>query len=326
MVEFGGRTPINRQLREWLELIEVAERVGFESVWVPESYSTGDESPNPPTALLVLASLVTHTDMRLGTGVTLLPAWNPLRLAYDAALVDQLSAGRLILGVGLGSAQLGRRFRSVQGSRAEWADDFLRALHALWADRDGYHGSVVSVEGRVVPRPVQPGGPPIWLGGYSERTAVRAATLGDGRILGTMTELQAVDRLVRAYQRALRVCAKRADQPTVAINRLAVVADSADRARDVARLNVGRVLARYARLGSSGRTPIAQVGPGSAFDELEQAVSLVGSPDDVATRLERLRAAGITHVQARVRPAETPIDAAVRTIELMGRELLPRFA
>src|SRR5439155_13024656 len=95
---------LDQQLDRYMELIRLAERYGFDSLTAGEGYATRPDWGHVSSPLLVLAALAPRTSLRLGTSVTLLPAWNPLKLAYDAAVTDQLTSGRLILGIGLGGA------------------------------------------------------------------------------------------------------------------------------------------------------------------------------------------------------------------------------
>ena len=96
------RTTLDRLLKEYLPLIQLAERYGFDSLWVGQHFPTGPDMFHPPSPLLVLAAVAPHTSLMLGTGVLLLPMWNPITLAYEAAVLDQLCGGRLVLGVGIG--------------------------------------------------------------------------------------------------------------------------------------------------------------------------------------------------------------------------------
>ena len=123
---------------------------------------------------------------RLGTDVLILPQRNTLELAKAAACIDVLSGGRFVLGVGLGWFQkemeaLGYSFTR----RGKRADEMIEVLRRCWTGRpDPYEGEEIRLSEGVVmePRPAQPAGVPILVGGSSPPAYRRAARLGDGWI------------------------------------------------------------------------------------------------------------------------------------------------
>ena len=155
-----------------------AEQLGYASLWsfqrliIPEDKRTTMEpvyhSVLDPMATLAYAAAVTSR-IRLGVAVINAPFVSPAYLAKQAASLDVLSGGRHDLGLGIGwlpeefelsGAQMARR-----GART---GEYIRALHALWADGvSEFNGEFYRVpRGDVAPKPVQPGGPPILLGGH----------------------------------------------------------------------------------------------------------------------------------------------------------------
>src|SRR5215213_7367667 len=99
-VPAGSQRTFAREYRETLELVRLAEALGFDSAWVSEHHGASDGYL--PSLLPMLAAFAAATDrIGLGTGVVLTPLHDPLRLAEDVAVVDQLSEGRLTLGLGI---------------------------------------------------------------------------------------------------------------------------------------------------------------------------------------------------------------------------------
>ena len=110
----SSKRSFEQEYRETLELVRLAERVGFDSAWVSEHHGSSDGYL--PSLLPMLAAFAAVTErIELGTGVVLTPLHDPLRLAEDAAVVDRLSGGRLMLGIGNGWRE--EEFRIPEASR-----------------------------------------------------------------------------------------------------------------------------------------------------------------------------------------------------------------
>jgi probable F420-dependent oxidoreductase len=178
-----------------------AEALGFESVWVSDHVVVPTESASPypgRQSAFTAASTATYFEpivtlawvagatrrVRVGTNVFLVPLRNPVVAAKQLATLDALSGGRLVLGVGVG--WLAEEFDALGQphfrARGTLADEYLRLYRALWTGEpvsfDGRFYQLPSV--RSLPTPIQRPGPPIWVGGNSERALRRAAELGDG--------------------------------------------------------------------------------------------------------------------------------------------------
>ncbi len=182
------------------EFARAAEAAGFESVWTVEHvlYPDGYESSYPydpsgkmamtadtplPDPLIWLTWVAAHSEsLRLGTGILILPQRNPLVLAKQLATLDDLSGGRMDLGIGVGWLReefdaLGIPFEH-RGART---DDYVAAMRAVWdADHASHDGPFSSFSGvSVNPKPVN-GRVPIHVGGHTPAAARRAGRLGDG--------------------------------------------------------------------------------------------------------------------------------------------------
>jgi alkanesulfonate monooxygenase SsuD/methylene tetrahydromethanopterin reductase-like flavin-dependent oxidoreductase (luciferase family) len=171
--------------REAIELAVEAERLGLDSVWVSEHHFVDDAYM--PSLLPVAAAIAARTErVEIGTGLLLAPLHHPLRIAEDAATVDLISDGRLVLGVGLGwrreefeglGIPLTDRRRRLVGS--------IKILRESWSDGLVHGTEALPVPGvSVTPKPPRDGGPPIWIGAFAERAVRRAGRIADGYMAG----------------------------------------------------------------------------------------------------------------------------------------------
>jgi probable F420-dependent oxidoreductase len=180
----GSDRTFNHEYRDVLGLVRLAETLGFDSAWVSEHHGSSDGYL--PSLLPMLAAFAAATErIRLGTGVLLTPFHDPLRLAEDAAVVDQLSGGRLILGLGLGwREEEFRMFGQPVAERVKRTVDTVEVLRRAWTgERFSYQGTMHSYDRvKVTPTPMQEPGVPIYLGGFTDQAVRRAGRLGDGYI------------------------------------------------------------------------------------------------------------------------------------------------
>jgi probable F420-dependent oxidoreductase len=203
-MRFGVMPPAHERFLSSPDVIggyaQAAEDSGFESIWVfehaviPAGYESkypynaegriGIEDADLPDPLGLLAFLAGVTDrLVLGTGVLILPQRSPVLCAKECATVDALSGGRLQLGIGVGwlreeAEAVGTRFED-RGART---DEYIEAMRVLWRDPEPtFHGKFTSFDrAKCNPKPAQPGGVPIHVGGHSAAAARRAGQLGDG--------------------------------------------------------------------------------------------------------------------------------------------------
>ncbi|WP_226350016.1 LLM class flavin-dependent oxidoreductase [Pseudonocardia sp. ICBG601] len=289
--------PVAAQLRRARPLLETAERAGFDSVWLGESFHARPEPFHLPSALLVLAHLAPLTTLGLGTGVLLVRAQDPDRLATEAALLDQLSEGRLVLGLGLGPPPLRGRFGGPDRAGGALLDTVLAGMRERW--RDG---------GGAVPAPWRAGGPPVLVGGSGAAAVHRAVSAADGYYAATNYSDRVLARQASAYRDA-------GGTGTVAANRICVVDTDGDRARDHAAQHLGGLRDYYRSRG------LWDVGRADGDPD----PVLVGTPDEVLSRLRDHRRAGVSQIQVRVAPHPMPAEVARRTVALLGEHVLPRL-
>jgi probable F420-dependent oxidoreductase len=166
-----------------LRLAERAERLGYDSVWVGDSILARPRH-EPITLLAGLAARTTR--VRLGTAVLLPALRNPVLLAHQVATLDQVSAGRVILGIGIASdvPNVRAEFRSAGvpfEKRVGTMMEGMALCKALWSGNPvDWDGRWHVEQGVIGPTPHQPGGPPIWGGGSAPAALERAARHFDG--------------------------------------------------------------------------------------------------------------------------------------------------
>jgi alkanesulfonate monooxygenase SsuD/methylene tetrahydromethanopterin reductase-like flavin-dependent oxidoreductase (luciferase family) len=194
---------------ETLEQVELADRLGLDSVWCVEHHFLSEFSySSAPEVFLACASQRTER-IRLGHGVVLLPfPFNhPIRVAERVATLDIMSRGRVDLGTGRGTTREELEAFGVppEESRPRW-EEALRMLPGMWCeDPFSFEGTYFHIPPRsIIPKPVQKPHPPLWVAASSPATFGTAGRMGLG-VLGFTPglELTEVAQRVRLYREAL---------------------------------------------------------------------------------------------------------------------------
>jgi probable F420-dependent oxidoreductase len=201
-----------------------AEELGYDSVWVlerllwpinpKEPYPASADGSLPETYQIVfdpletLAFVAAHTSRaQLGTSVLVLPYHTPIELARRTATIDQLSGGRLVVGVGAGWSHdefeaAGTPFER-RGARS---DEFLEAMIALWTkDPVGFEGEFYRIpESKIGPKPVQKPHPPIYVAGFGQYTFDRAVKFGDGWNPSGIPSFEWLETMIKQFHETAR--------------------------------------------------------------------------------------------------------------------------
>ena len=192
-MKFGVTIPNNWGIEDPLQVLALgplAEELGYDSLWVADhTFNVGflqerlDDKPyyHPLTFLSYLAA--TTQRVLLGTSVLVLPSHNPADLAKYAATLDQVSGGRVILGVGVGS--MPEEFEALGvpiRQRGALTDESIAIMKELWTNPyASYHSPRWNFSNvRFSPKPSQKPRIPLWIGGDSAGALRRTATVGDG--------------------------------------------------------------------------------------------------------------------------------------------------
>lgn len=173
----GSDVPLTEIYAQAMEQIELIDQLGLDLVWFTEHHFL--EDGHLPSFVPVAGAVAARTKrVRISTDICLLPFAHPIRLAEDLAVLDNLSGGRMELGVGMGYAPHEfRGFGIPQSRRVSLFEEGLQILRLAWqGERFSFAGKRWTFDDVwVTPDPVQPGGPPLWIAGMSEASAERAA-------------------------------------------------------------------------------------------------------------------------------------------------------
>jgi probable F420-dependent oxidoreductase len=158
-----------------------AEELGYASLWTQERLTGAPTVIDPLSFLAYIAGQTSKA--RLGVSVVVLPRHNPIHLAKQTASIDQMSGGRLILGVGLGAAPQDLvQYGLSPERRVRRFIEHLEIIKALWTQNNvHYKGDFYELAGtNIEPKPAQNPHPPIWFGANAEAAIRRALKYADG--------------------------------------------------------------------------------------------------------------------------------------------------
>jgi alkanesulfonate monooxygenase SsuD/methylene tetrahydromethanopterin reductase-like flavin-dependent oxidoreductase (luciferase family) len=313
---------------EAIDLAVEAERLGFDSVWTSEHHFVDDGYL--PSVLPLSAAIAARTErITIGTGVLLAPLHEPIRVAEDAAVVDLISGGRVILGLGIGW-----RVEEFEGLHVPMSERGARLEDDVEVYRRAWRGELVTGGRRgrypnvsVRPMPARPGGPPIWIGGSEEPALRRAGRLGDGFMASesrasTLAEQAQIVRDARTAGARDPAFTISVHLPTFAWNG----GDAWDRVRD----HSWYVEWKYDDMDQSR----SSVGPPKPPPPptLEQEGSLrggmlLGRPDAVVNQIAQLRDAvgGDLHYIARLYWPGMDLDVQREAMTVFAEEVIPRL-
>ncbi|MFB6311186.1 MAG: LLM class flavin-dependent oxidoreductase [Salinirussus sp.] len=312
---------------EALAQAEYAEELGFDSVWVAEHHGW---DAFWPSSHLALAGIATRTtDIELGTSVTLLPQANPVRLAGEIALLDQIADGRVTLGVGVGwrrpeMENLGYEFES----RGPRMTEHLRTLRQLWRKE------TVSMDGEFVtlsdfslsPRPVQDPHPPVWVGGDVDVSLKRAARLGEAWV---PVWRMSIDELAERFDRYESYVRAAGDDPADRqrpLMRSAWISEDTGDAEAEMKAMFRRLIESYREMGAGAYEPLERAIE-SDFRSFAEDRFIYGSPADCARQLDRYeQELGPDHLILKLANPGVSHERILRFLELFGDEVLPTVA
>jgi len=322
------------------ELARIAEEAGFDTVTIGHHHLMPGNQSDPLTFMMAVAAR-TRT-LRVGTGIFLLPIHHPLRVAEQVATIDQVSGGRVSLGVGTGWWPLeyeahGSRYRE-RGSRMEEA---LQILRLVWTqEKTSFAGRHYRFpELTMHPRPVQKPSPPLWVAGVADAAVDRAARLGDAWLCGPVQSLGKARSCLEVYRDA---CKRHGRRPEWILRRYAWLAPSRREVEaEILPAYVDGLMQHWRESVEDEveKRLFARIDAGENVSAREIAADrlLWGSPEDFVLQIGRYRAAtGCEHVHTAFGAGLPAGSSELSTfgsfeqhaamIRLFGREVIPAFA
>lgn len=313
----GCGAGLDESARSLLDLGPLAERLGYDGLWINEEhFGQGSRVCLSPILLATALAMRTST-IRIGFSVLVLPLFEPVRLAEEIATLDVLSEGRVDLGVSRGNTS---RYFEAWGldyqDRAAAFDACFERLIRYWTEPRVEVGSrTESIEPKCVQRPH----PPIYVATYREEAAAWVGERGFSLFQGSQQSVESIRCCIAAFKDA------GGDAAQVPIGRFIVVGETDEAARQAARPAAERLTANYRRGGDQLRRRILTEDDLDA-ERFVNEVAIVGGPDTVAERIVALhRELGFGGFQLVTGfLGNLPQEHVVRTLKLFAAEVRPR--
>ncbi|MDG4788061.1 LLM class flavin-dependent oxidoreductase [Micromonospora sp. WMMD1102] len=316
----SGQAVVDRGLRD----IATADTRGFSSVVFAEHHFL-DDGWLPRPMLLASAAAAVTTNMRIGTDIVILALHHPVAVAEEAAVLDLMSGGRAILGVGLGwiKAEFAG-FGVPYEERARIYQESIGMVRRLLAGEvvDG-HGHYSFTGARIRPLPVNPSGVPLWMGALEGPGVRRAATSGDAWVMPPGNRIDKLHRQLALFRETREEAGlpPAAEQP---LRREAFVADTDDKAWELFAPGIRH------EYGTVYRSLHPTYPDDDSIDNLKRwadGLFLIGSPETVAAELRRYEdELGVTECLVRIQlPGVSEgaigdaLDGFAQTITMVAR-------
>jgi probable F420-dependent oxidoreductase len=320
-------------------LARIGEESGFDTVTTGHHHFMPGIMSDPLTFLAAVAAK-TET-IRVGTGIFQLPMHHPVQVAEQVATIDEMSGGRISLGVGLGWWPLeyevfGANFKQ----RGALMEEALTILKLAWTQEHvSYDGRFHSFpELTVYPRPIQRPNPPLWVAGVADAAVDRAARLGDAWLC---SPTQSIARAIQCLDVYRESCTRIGRNDDWILRRYAWVEPDGDRVRDHVLPEYVTGLVDHWRESAEDEIEIDLVrridsGEDVPASEIADERLLWGSPEQVIAQIKRYAAeTGCDHVHAAFGaglPAGSSsvshlgsFEQMATMIQLFGREVIPAF-
>ncbi len=320
-----------------IDEILLAEEIGMHSVWLTEHHFDGAAAHADP--LVLGAAIAARTSrLRIGFAVVELAFHHPIRLAIQTSLLDNLSHGRLIMGIGRGSAYnhyeyIGFGITMEEGiARLDEAEQLL--VKAWTGEPLEHSGEFWDVKfPQLRPRPYQQPHPPLIRACISEASTINMAKIGRPVMIGIQTLDTLRSRLERYQATMLDAGFTEADTEATLdqcwASRDLFVADSYDEAEDIAAAGFERERTHFRQArelyNPGGFPPPDPNRPLPAGEVLEHSF-IMGTPSQVAEQVAAMRDVGVRNLMLKLNVGEMDTHKVQKSMRLFGEKVMPKFA
>lgn len=321
-----GEHPIAVQYRQRLRLVEAYDEAGFHAYHLAEHHGTPLGVASAPSVFLSAVSQ--HTSrLRFGPLVYTMSIYHPLRLLEEICMLDQLSDGRLELGIGRGISPIEMGFYGVgadaQERYAEVLDIVLKGLRDGRLEHEGRHYRFENVPLEL--GPVQQPHPPLWYGVARPDTAAWAA--GERINIVTNGPATAVRTITDEYRKAWGDAPHAASaMPMLGMSRHVVIADTDAEAIAVAEPAYTRWFNSLLHLWRVHGMQIPLSFPEDLATARAKGLAVVGSLASVRAQLaDEIAVSGVNYLLCRIAFGNLPLETSLATVTAMREEILPAF-
>ncbi|MHB8511666.1 MAG: LLM class flavin-dependent oxidoreductase [Actinomycetota bacterium] len=323
-------------------LAQEADRSGFKYIWVSEHHFL-DEYSHLSASEVFLSYLAGVTErIHIGSAIWNIspPVNHPVRVAERVAMLDHLSKGRFEFGMGRGAGSrevTGFDIASTDATKAMF-EEVVKEFPKMWRQTDySFDGEFFKVPPRnVLPKPYLKPHPPMWQAAGNPPTYEKAARSGFGVIGFNFSAAKAMAPLIEAYKKAIGEAEPIGDyvNDNVMITNSVICLEDGKRAREVAAsMGSGRLQSLVFRYHDTFPKPQGvpdwpQVLPDPTPEQVEWRINegylLCGDPDEVLEQIRKYESVGADQIVFGM-PVDMPIEAALESIRLFGKHVLPKF-
>ncbi|WP_019570431.1 LLM class flavin-dependent oxidoreductase [Thioalkalivibrio sp. ALE11] len=334
----------HRAIEDTLALWDLADTLGFNTAWLVEHHLMPEFSHSTAPDLVLAAASQRTRNLRLGLGVVPLPYHHPLRVAQRVGMLDQLSGGRLELGIGRGfSPPEYATFGAEMSEGRARVDAGLDALRQAFATgRITQHGPFHHLDDvPVMPATLQDPHPPLWTAAVSPESFTWAAEQGIGALAGPFKPWQMIREDIRLYREGWAHAAGDTPHPPRVGMTLGVLClPDGKRARREAKPAfewfyrnmfrqtlpvLERLIEGYDYYRSLGRfRHLVKAGINLKILDM-LGMTLVGTPEECRERIEALRESGVDHLLLAFGAGAVPRELAEESMRCFAAEVMPEF-